>query len=169
MEPEPIGAHEPLTPAEKQFLIDSGVPANSWDPEVKEAARQRLRARAEETRRKASAELTVEQVASLLDCNISQVLAWVEGQDLYAYTPGAGKCDELRFPEWQFPDGQRVPRLALVLSSFGASTRHPHTVEAFLAKVPREELDDQTAVQWLIAGGDPEPVMRLGESMARGF
>ena len=171
MEPEWVGADDPLTPAEKQFLIDSGMPADSFDPEVKAAARERLRARAEETRRNASPELTADQVASLLGCTASQVLDWVEGQYLYAYkSDGETDGDHgLRFPEWQFPDGQRIPHLNLALSAFGARTRHPYTVEGFLAKVPHEELDDRTAVQWLLAGGDPEPVMQLGMSMARGF
>ncbi|SEB99425.1 hypothetical protein SAMN04489844_1469 [Nocardioides exalbidus] len=141
------------------------MPADSFDPDVKEAARARLRARAEETRRKASPELTARQVAGLLGCPVSRVIDWAGSEALYAFASEEG----LRFPEWQFPDGQRVPYLDLVLPSFGAATRHPYTVEGFLADVPHEELDDLTAVQWLIRGGHPEPVVQLAMSVARGF
>jgi excisionase family DNA binding protein len=160
MESRWFGADEPLTPAERQFLIDSGVPANSFDPDVKEEARARLRARAEETRRDASPELTAEQVASLLGCTPSTVLELARSKDLYSYDLGDG----LRFPEWQFPDGQRLTRLGTVLREL-SSGMHPHSVEGLLAVVPHEELDDMTAIAWLARGGGAlEPVVSLAIS-----
>lgn len=156
MEREPKPGKEPLTPAERQFLLDSGVPADAFDPARQAEARESLRWRAEKTRRKASPELTAEQVVGLLGCGTSQVLDWVLDKHLYAYLNN----DELRFPEWQFPDGQRLDGLQPVLTKLEASM-HPYSVEGLLAEVRHEELDDMTAVEWLVAGGPTEPVVSL--------
>jgi excisionase family DNA binding protein len=159
MDSERLGSDEPLTPAERQFLIDSGLPADSFEPDVKEEARARLRARAEQARRDASPELTVGEVASLLGCDESTVLSWERDSDLYAYDQGRG----LRFPEWQFPDSQRLPTLGRVLRELGTQM-HPYNVEALLSRVPHEELDDLTAVEWLATGGAVDPVVALAIS-----
>lgn len=158
------GAYEPLTPAERQFLIDSGVSPDAFDPARKEAARASLRRRAEETRRRASPELTADQVSRLLGCPRSRVLEWALSHDLYSI-PGD---DGPRFPEWQFPGGQRLPGMRAVLAEL-ATTMHPYSVEGLLAVVPHEQLYDKTAVEWLAGGGSPEPVVSLAVSSAYGM
>jgi hypothetical protein len=159
MGPDRVGSDEPLTPAERQFLLDAGEPADSFDPGRQEAARASLRRRAEETRRKAAPEFTADQVAGLLGCTEAQVLSWANDQELYSFVTDEG----LRFPEWQFPDGKRLPGLRLVLRELGRDT-HPYSVEGLLAVVPHEELDDMTAVAWLAGGGSIESVVSLAVS-----
>lgn len=158
------GGDGPLTPAERQFLFDSGLPSDAFDPVVKQAARERLRARAEETMRRASPALSAVQVAGLLNCAIEQVIGWSRSSDLYSY----GKDGELRFPEWQFPDGQRIAELRVVLEELGRDM-HPFSVEGLLAKVRHEELDEMTAVEWLVAGHPVEAVASLAKSHAHGW
>lgn len=159
MDREPVGAEGPLSEAERQFLIDSGTPANSFDPERQAAARASLRRRADETRREASPELTTEQVAGLLGITAPQVLGLANRHELYAFATDDG----LRFPEWQFPDGQRLPGLAQVLRELDVGMQ-PYSVEGLLADVPHEELDDKTVVEWLAAGGSLEPAISLAAS-----
>lgn len=79
-----------MTPAERQFLLEAGGPPDAFDPARKEAARPSLRRLAEETRRRASVELTAEQVAGLLGCPTSLVLEWAESLDLYWYATDEG-------------------------------------------------------------------------------
>lgn len=164
MEPERLGADDPLTASERQFLIDSGLPANSFDLEVMAAARASLRRRADETRREASPELTVLQVACLLGCTAPQVVDAIASQEIYAFeTEG-----ELRVPEWQFPDGQQLAGLGPALRELGSAI-HPYSVEGLLAEVPHEELDDMTAVAWLAEGRPPEPVVALVAAQSHGM
>lgn len=148
-----------LTPAERQFLLDSGAPTDSFDPERQAQARASLRRRAEETRRLASAELTADQVASLLGCGRAQVLDWALDKHLYSYLDG----DALRFPEWQFPDGQRLHGLRAVLRELSPEM-HPCSVEGLLAHVRHEELDAMTAVEWLAGSRSVEAVVSLAVS-----
>lgn len=152
---------EPLTSAERQFLIDSGAPADAFDPARQEAARNRLRARAEETRRKASLELDAEQVAGLLGCSTLEVLEWTADRDLYSFVTEQG----LRFPEWQFPDGQRLGGMRLVLQELGSQI-HPYSVEGFFADARHEELDGMTGVEWLASGGSLQRLVSLAHSHA---
>lgn len=156
-------ADEPLTVAERQFLIESGLQADSFDPVRVEEARASLRRRAEKTRQEAAPELTADQVASLLGCDVPQVLAWTESRDLFAYETEDG----LRIPEWQFPHGQRLPGLRLALSPLTTNGWHPYSVEGFMSDVRHEELDDLTVVQWLAAGHDPDAALILATSATR--
>ena len=105
MTAQAVGGYEVMTAAERQFLIDSGAPADSFDPARQSEARARLAQVAARTRAQAAPELDVAQVATLLDCSPSTVRRWARSGDLYALRRGR----ELRFPNWQFPDGQRLP------------------------------------------------------------
>lgn len=156
MEQHSAGSDDPLTAAERQFLIESGVPPDSFDIVRHEAARASLRRRAEETRRNAAAALTIDQVAGLLSCTESQVLRWARDKDVYSYATAEGP----RFPEWQFPANQRLLGLRPVLQGLGPEM-HPYSVEGLLAVVPHEELDDMTVVAWLRRGGAVEPAVAL--------
>ncbi|MCF6378160.1 hypothetical protein L2K70_11155 [Nocardioides KLBMP 9356] len=159
MDTERGDEHQPLTPAERQFLLDSGAPPDSFDPAAQARARASLRRRADETRRKASPELTLAQAAGLLGATEAQVTQWAAELDLYSRHTENG----LSFPEWQFPHGQRLPGLRPVLRELGPRM-HPHSVEGLLAEVPHEELDNLTAVEWLARGSPTEPVVCLAES-----
>ncbi len=89
------------------------------------------------------------------------MLEWAEQQVLYAVGPG----HNVRFPEWQFPDGQRLPKLQLVLRELSPGM-HPYSVEGLLAEAPHEELDDMTAVEWLAGGGSVDPIVSIAVSTA---
>lgn len=153
-----------MTPAEREFLIASGSPADSFDPDRIAAARESMRRRAEKTRREASPELTTLQVSQLLGSSETQVLEWGRNHDLYSIQTDHG----LRFPEWQFPDGQRLVAMRLVLQELGTGM-HPHSVEGLLAKVPHEELDDMTVVEWLSNGRPVDEVVTFARSASYGM
>jgi excisionase family DNA binding protein len=155
-----VGGYEVMTAAERQFLIDSGAPADSFDPASQSEARARLAEVAARTQAQAAPELDVAQVASLLGCSTSTVRRLAHSGDLYALRRGR----ELRFPDWQFTDGQRLPGLRAVLAAL-PSSMHPLSVEGLMTS-PQEELDDRSPVEWLAAGCSVAPVEAIADSHA---
>ncbi len=149
-----------MTAAERQFLIDSGAPANSFDSDRQAEARARLAEVAARTQAQAAPEFDVAQVASLIGRSASTVRRWAHTGDLYAVRRGR----KLRFPGWQFPGGGRLPGLRTVLASLPESM-HPLSVEGLMTS-PQEELDDRSPVEWLAAGLAVEPVEAIADSEA---
>ena len=154
------GGYEVMTAAERQFLIDSGAPADSFDPARQAEARARLAEVAARTQAHAAPELNVAQVATLLGCSGSTVRRWARNGDLYALRREPG----LRFPGWQFIGGKRLPGLRSVLAVLPESM-HPLSVEGLMTS-PHEELDGRSPVEWLAAGRTVEPVEAMAYSRA---
>jgi excisionase family DNA binding protein len=146
MTAESRGGFAVMTAGERQFLIDSGVPADSFNPDRQAVARASLAARAALTQAQAAPELDVAQVASLLGCSSSTVRRWARTGDLYAIR----RSGRLQFPEWQFSDGKRLSGLRLVLAAL-PDLMHPLSVEGLMTS-PQEELDGRSPVDWPAAG-----------------
>lgn len=155
--------HETMTASEREFLIDSGAPTDSFDPNVQAHARARLAARAAETRSQASRLLPTSEVSALLNRAASNVRRSAGTGDLYAIPAAAGR--EREFPAWQFVDRWPLRGLREVIAMLPAAM-HPLSIEGFMTS-PQEELDGRTPVQWLSTGGEVEEVVALAETVAR--
>lgn len=155
--------YDTMTAGERQFLIDSGVPADSFDPEQQAVARAKLVSRAIATDAKSAPLLSTAQVAELLGRAPSNVRRSAGTHDLYAVHRGTGR--ELGFPSWQFVNDLPLRGLREVLAALPDSM-HPLSVEGFMT-TPQEELEDRSPVEWLSTGGDVAIVVQLADSTAR--
>lgn len=154
--------HETMTASERQFLLDSGAPADSFDPQAQAEARARLMSRAASTRASAAPLLPTSEVAAMLGRDPANVRRSASAGDLYAIANGSGR--ESDFPAWQFVDGKPLRGLRQVIARL-PQAMHPLSVEGFMTS-PQEELDDTAPIQWLATGGDVEVVVRLAEAVA---
>lgn len=92
MTAQEVGGYQAMTAAERQFIIDSGAPADSFDPARQAEARARLATAAARTRAQAAPELDVAQVASLLACSPSTVRRLARSGSLYALRRGVSSA-----------------------------------------------------------------------------
>lgn len=153
---------DPLSDSERAFLIASGVPQDSFDPERHEQARQRLVMLARETAARAAPSLDVDQVAALLGWSREVVDTAVARRHLYVIDMDL--AGEVGLPAWQFLHTRPLPGLGEVVAALPESL-HPLSVEGFMT-TPQEDLDDRSPVDWLADGGAVAPVVRLAESLA---
>ncbi|WP_152649950.1 hypothetical protein [Demequina globuliformis] len=101
-------------------------------------------------------------VAKILGVTPTTVTRKVESKFLLARRSGARRA--FAFPAWQFTDHSALPGWDEVAPALtGVEWR---AVEAFVT-APREELDDASVRDWLIAGKDPSVVVSLAESLVR--
>lgn len=150
-----------MTAGEREFLLASGAPSESFDPEVQAAARASLEQRAKRTREEASPFLDTSAVASILNRPKPTIRRWAHSGDLYAVRVG----HRLGYPGWQFPRSQRLHGLRDVLAVLPGSM-HPLSVEGWMT-TPNEELDDLTPLAWMDEHHDLAPVLALANSHAR--
>lgn len=153
---------ESMTATERRFLVESGAPDNSFDPERQAIASARLLAIAAQTAAHASPTLTASEVATMLGRGVSTVRRAAGKNDLYAWRTPDGS---LAYPGWQFVNEAPLPGLRPVLDALPDSM-HPLSVEGWFS-TPHEELNDQTPINWLAAGRDHAPVAALADSHAR--
>jgi hypothetical protein len=149
-----------LTSEEERFLAEhGGVPTAS------KRKLDRLDARSAATAVLEAAEsLSRAQVARLLTVDESRVSHRLRDGSLYSYPGASGRR---RYPSWQFPHGRSLPHLAEVLSRVPAGT-HPVTLRRFMTTPDDALLLDGAAVspvEWLAAGGSPEPVTALAATL----
>lgn len=109
----------------------------------------------------AATSLTVAEAAQRLGVTEGRVRHKIGRGDLYALPTG-----RRRLPLWQFTPTGTLPGLAAVVRALPAD-EHPLAVLAFMT-TPQPELEVQgravTPEQWLLAGGDPEPVAALASA-----
>jgi hypothetical protein len=149
---------EAMTAGERQFLLESGAPQDSFDPERQAAARAGLTARLRPVTGLSSTE-----AAALLGREASNVRRSVGTGDLYAIRRGTGR--ERVLPDWQFAGGQPLPGLRRVLAAL-PDDMHPLAVEAFML-TPHEELEAAAPATWLATGGSVAKVVWLADSLSR--
>jgi len=154
--------HETMTAGEREFLVEAGLPADSFDPHTQALARARLAARAEATRAEAAPRLPTSKVAAMLGRDAANVRRSAGNGDLYAIASAPGR--EREFPAWQFVDGRPLRGLREVIASL-PERMHPLSVEGFMT-APQDELDGRTPVEWLATGGDVSAVVELAETEA---
>ncbi|MGH3414331.1 MAG: helix-turn-helix domain-containing protein [Marmoricola sp.] len=148
----------PLTGDEVAFLR-AHVPAakaalDAWDPDAeRRAAAQRA------TRRLTAAVASsygVAEVADLLGVDRSRIAHRISQGALYAFTLGRNR----RIPRWQVLVDEEQARLLPGLPTIVAATPDglaPHMLEAFL-RTPQDDLEGETPLDFLAAGGNPELV-----------
>lgn len=160
-----------MTGQERQFLIESDVPTDSFDSVTQALAHASLLARAEATSAAAAPVLSAAQAAELLGVNVRTVHRRARDRTLYAVPrEKPGRRNALGFPAWQFVGGRGLPGLHAVLDQVlahgqGLGSMHPLSLEGLMT-TPQEELDGRTPVEWLASGGDPQAVVSLVESAA---
>lgn len=154
--------HETMTAGEREFLIEAGLPADSFDPRAQAQARARLAARASATRAASAPLLPTSQVAAMLNRDTANVRRSAGHGDLYAVPAAPGR--EREFPAWQFVDRRPLRGLREVVATL-PERMHPLSVEGFMTS-PQDELDGRTPVEWLATGGDVSVVVELAETEA---
>lgn len=103
--------------------------------------------------------LTTREVAARIGVSPSTVTRRVERRELLAIRDSRGR---LLLPAWQFARADALPGWHEVAPALaGIDLR---TVEAFLG-VEQDELDGVSALTWLGAGRDPQPVTALAQTV----
>lgn len=154
---------EALSAGEREFLLEN---TDLTDEDLTSEARalsQSLiaqgRAAAQEQVHQSS--LTTGQVASLLGRLEASVRRSKATGDLYALPSGMGRV--IRFPRWQFEDGDVVPGLRVIIPAFPQYT-HPLSIQHFMT-TPNESLDQLSPVHWLLGGGEVDAVVALVDEL----
>jgi hypothetical protein len=163
----PLGvAAEPereLTEAEHRLLDEGGFPKPQ--PDEQGSAGNELSMLAVSYAEMCAQALTTKEAARLLQVQPSRIRQRLGERTLF----GIEKQDHWILPRFQFDDGQIVPGMGKVLQVLD-ETLHPVTVERFFA-TPQPELyadevgRDLTPREWLQAGYDPAPVIRLARDL----
>jgi excisionase family DNA binding protein len=111
----------------------------------------------------AQTSLSVQEAAELLGVHASRVRHRIADGAVHAVRVGRAN----RLPAWQFNDGHLLSGLSAVLGALPAGL-HPLEVEGFFM-TPQPELSIGGTVRssrdWLIAAGDPKPVVELAQSL----
>lgn len=132
-----------------RFSRDRGADAVAAEAETRERARM------------VGESLSMEGAASLLDRSPSSLSRGAKDGRLVAFRVDG----RVRYPRWQFHDGQPLPGLAAVVAALPASWR-PRKVHAVMT-APGESLDGLSPVQWLAEAGDPGLVVDLIADLER--
>lgn len=108
--------------------------------------------------------LTIEQAAAALSVTPGRVRQRLAAGELLDVRRPDG---QIAIPRWQIRDGRTVPGLKLLFAE--VPELHPLAVARFMtAPHPELELDEEAASpsDWLLTGGEVEPVMELLHSVA---
>lgn len=157
---EPVSG-TPLTPDEQTMLArHSGV-----SPDGEASGRVRARAAAKTALLYVDT-LSTDQVARMIKRSTSRIRHMAKEQRLY--TLPVDRRSGLRFPAWQFSNGEPLPGLSTVLAALPAGL-HPLQVLGFFSTPTMElSLGDEkpiTPLQWLRDGGDEATVAALAGSV----
>jgi hypothetical protein len=104
------------------------------------------------------------QVAALLGVDVTRVSHQTTAGDLFSYAGGRGRSV---YPDWQFTGRAVLPHLRAVLAAFPAMS-HPVPVRAFMTSPDDALTMGDRAVsprEWLVGGGDPDPVIGLAATL----
>lgn len=108
--------------------------------------------------------LSVEDAAALLKVSAGRVRQRLASGELVAVRgPGGSSV----VPRWQIGDGRVVPALDVVLADVAPDV-HPLTLARYMASPnPDLLLEDEpvSPAEWLLSGGQPEPVTELLRSL----
>lgn len=163
---QPVVPAEPereLTEAENRLLDEGGFPRTQ--PDDQGSAGSEISILAVSYAEMCAQALTTKEAARLLQVQPSRIRQRLGEKTLF----GIEKEDHWVLPRFQFVDGQIVPGIGKVLQVLD-ETLHPVTVERFFA-TPQPELyadevgRDLTPREWLQAGYDPAPVVRLARDL----
>lgn len=161
----PVPAAAPLSSEAVRALRDHGGDlardvVDHWDPSAARAAQAVTAARAV----KALMDSTVDpaEAARLLGVDRSRVYHRLADGSLYGVKVGRLR----RLPRWQFTTEGELPGLRDLLEVLRGDALSPLTVEAFL-HAPAEELDGETPIGHLTAGGSPGRVVELLDELSR--
>lgn len=97
------------------------------------------------------------EVAELLGCSTSRVSHRYREGSLYGFNPHGS---QVLFPDWQFEDAQTIPHLTAVLAALDPDA--PAILVRRFMERATDYLDLGGPVgprDWLLAGGDPTPVL----------
>lgn len=115
----------------------------------------------------AESALTVTDAARLLNVDPSRIRHKLAAGRLTGWKDQGG----WRLPAWQFAGSNVLPGLEVVLAAV-PQDQPPLVVAAFMA-TPQDDLvihaRPATPRQWLLAGGDPEPVAELAATLGTAF
>lgn len=146
------------------MLAESGLSADgqqqvrgSWDAPAKASVAEVTNTLAAQLL--AGDRLTTREVAARIGVSPSTVTRRIERRELLAVRDSRGR---LLLPAWQFTRAAALPGWHEVAPALaGIDLR---TVEAFL-EAEQDELDGLSALAWLSAGRDPQPVAALAQTV----
>ncbi len=163
---KPVVQAEPereLTEAEHRLLDEGGFPMPQ--PDDQGISGIEVSTLAVSYAQMCAQALTTKEAAALLQVQSSRIRQRLGKKTLF----GVEKEDHWVLPRFQFENGQIVPGIGKVLQVLDEAL-HPVTVERFFV-TPQPELyaeevgRDLTPREWLQAGYDPAPVVRLARDV----
>jgi hypothetical protein len=153
----------PMSSAEVEYLRPYLSPqaAGALELTGEQLARQAAQVVVDQTMQLLAGSLSRSEAALALGVTPSRVSQLIAKRQLWSFTLGGRQ----RLPRWQItPEGAVLPGLAVIVPRIPRGLV-PLAVEGFmLAEQP--EFDGRTAVGFLLAGGEPELVAGLLESLA---
>ena len=114
--------------------------------------------------RLAQQSLSTAEVGALLDVDPSRIRQRLDDGSIWGFKYGDNAW---RIPRWQFAHGALIPGISIVNRSFRPDL-DPRTVEGFLASQSVDLVvagSRVTPLEWLNAGGDPEPVALIAANL----
>jgi len=161
--PHPQAA--PLTFAEMQLLTDHGGPQvhhilHRWDPE--QERKQRGQAAVHTIQALIASTMSTAETAELLGRDRSSISRKMNDGTVHWIRVG----NQRRIPRWQITqDGHLLPGLARVVAAIPSGVS-ALTVAAVMQQ-RQDDLDGQTPLGWLVAGGDAAAVAAHLAALAR--
>lgn len=102
--------------------------------------------------------LRSKEVAELLGCSPSRVSHRYKEGSLYGFHPRGA---QILFPDWQFDGAQTIPHLGAVIAALDPDA--PAVLVRRFMEQATDNLDIEGPISprdWLLAGGDPAPVLQ---------
>lgn len=151
-----------LSNHDRDVLLAVGVAEADLDTD---ATNDLIQTRASNLIRLAAESGTVAQTAGRLHRSEQRIRGAIADGSLYGVKIGKS----WRLPVWQFHDGQVLPHLRKVIAAIPAGTSALSIGNLMTTSTRELFLDDQPVSprDWLLAGGDPEPVVTIIGDLAR--
>lgn len=144
----------PLTADEIKFLREYGGPGVTevLAKGLPDESQVRARRAANLIAYVRAATMSVGEAALLLGVDCSHISDQLSRGTLWAFCWDRS----LRIPRWQFTKSGLLPGLPAIIAAIPDDLA-PQSVDGFM-HTPQDELDDLTPIDYLTAGGDPQPV-----------
>ncbi|MEB3052138.1 DNA-binding protein [Mycolicibacter sp. MYC123] len=149
---------------EVDFLADHGgdgteAVISEWSAEGERQARARVALQALTSA--VAGSVSAKEAAEILGVDSSRISRRL-GKSLW----GFGIDGQRRIPRWQFLDSAALlPGLDVIVPAIPRGVT-PAVLEAFM-RTPQADFDEQTPIEYLVAGGDPRPVAELVADLGR--
>lgn len=152
-----------LSTTEVAFLAEHGGPnttavVKEWSANGERQARARVALQA--LTHAVAGSISAKEAAETLGVDRSRISRRI-GKTLWAFDIHGQR----RIPRWQFLDATLLPGLEVIVPAIPRGIT-PAILDAFM-QTPQPDFDNQTPIEYLAAGGDPQPVAGFVQDLNR--